>query len=119
MTTLPPAYPTLEQEPNQEATNPAHLDKLEMETNNTYSNDTKRTVLGIVYVLLMVYAGISIFFSIIFGIIGLCFAFYAWYEYRKYGNPKNYIISAVVSFLFSTVSYLTTVVIVLLNVVEF
>ena len=132
MTSLPPAYPTLEQEPNQEATNPpppTHAPaKLDIEvggrsvprnapirrTNNTNSDDTKRSVLRIVYVLVFVYAVISIFFSFIFGIIGFGFAYYAWYEFKSYGNPTNSIIGASVSFIFSSLSYLVPVVIFIL-----
>ena len=118
MTTSAPAYPKLQQEPKQEATNPptyvpVKLD-IEVGTNNTNSDDTKATVLGIVYILVLTYASISIFFSIIFGIIGFGFAYYAWLMHANNGSPKISIISAVISFLLSTLSYLTPVVLIIL-----
>ena len=131
MTTSAPAYPQMEQEPTQEVTYPAPAPaKIDIEvgernasrnlfvrirrTNNTNTGNTKNPVLTIVYILLLVYGGISILFSLILGIIGFGLAYYAWYEYKNYGDPKISIVGGLFSFLFSTLSYLLPVAIVVL-----
>ena len=114
MTTSTPAYPALEQEPKQEATPPptyvSNLRDIEVGTNN----EVRKVAIRIIYILVMIYAVISIFFSILFGLIGSGLAYFAWYEYKNNGNSNTSIISAVVSFLFSTLSYILPVVIIVL-----
>ena len=80
-------------------------------TNNNSGNSTRAPV--VIYILLLVYAGISIFFSLIFGFIGLCLAWYALYQFNNVGGSKA-IVTGIVSFLFSTLSYLTPVILVVL-----
>ena len=129
MTTSAPAHPKLEQEPTQEVTYPPPAPaKIDIEvgernvsrnlpirrTNKTNTGNSKNTGLTIVYILLLVYGAISILFSLILGFIGFGLAYYAWYEYKNYGNPKNSIVSGVISFLFSTLSYLVPVALIIL-----
>ena len=124
MTTSAPAHPKLEQEPTQEVTYPPPAPaRIDIEvgernvsrnlpirrTNKTNTGNTKNPGLTIVYILLLVYGGISVLFSLILGIIGFGLAYYAWYEYKNYGNLKNSIVSGLFSFLFSTLSYVVPV----------
>ena len=122
MTASAPAYPNMGQGPYQQ---PPPFNKQDIEMGSkpvatqvypvlTTNVRSKSPALGCVYIALMIYASISIFFSLIFGIIGISLASYAWYCYKHYDNPVASVVNAVLSFIFSTVSYLVPVIFYLL-----
>lgn len=76
-------------------------------------NSDKDAMIRCAYVLLMVYGGVSIFFSLIFGIIAFALAYYAWHEHKG-GNQRNGLVMGVISFSFATLSYLVPVVLIIL-----
>ena len=117
-------YSTLDEELNQDATCPTEtLDIDEAESFLPQGHRTMRTIsinpsrakemdFRCAYITLMTYGAISIFFSIM-GIIGFGLAYCAWDDHKN-GDPRNGFVMAVVSFIFSTLSYFVPVILIVL-----
>ena len=119
----------LDEELNQDATCPpetVYVDDTERfmpqgrrTTRAISTNPSEAKDIGIryAYIFLMTYGAISIFFSLIFGIIGFALAYYAWHEHKN-GERNNGLVMAVISFAFSTLSYLVPVIVIVLFVLR-
>ena len=108
-------YSKLDEESKQGATPLGQLEIVEGDGSMSQSCPTAEATvtqnggLRCLYILLMLYGIISIFFSLLLGIIAFALAYYAWYEHKD-GNPRNGLVMAAISFVFSTLSIVVPVI---------